>query len=229
MIFKGHQKSSFIDYPDKICTVLFTSGCNFRCPYCHNSGLVKNQGEIIDNKYIFSYLNKRRNMLDAVCISGGEATLHGDRLYDFIVKVKEMGYLVKIDTNGTNPKLLSRLINDKLLDYIAMDIKAPIDKYNIVAGVDINTDNILESIGIIKNSLIDYEFRTTVCKELINKEDIIHISNNIKGSRRYVIQNFKDGDTVLAGKGRFTPYSKKELIEIEGIIEEWFNDFRLRL
>lgn len=229
MIFKGHQKSSFIDYPDKICTVLFTSGCNFRCPYCHNSGLVKNQGEVIDNEYIFSYLNKRRNMLDAVCISGGEATLHGDRLYDFIVKVKEMGYLVKIDTNGTNPKLLSRLIDDNLLDYIAMDIKAPIDKYNIVTGVDVNTDNILESIGIIKNSLIDYEFRTTVCKELINKEDIIDIANNIKGSRRYVIQNFKDGDTVLAGKGRFTPYSKKELIEIKGIIEEWFNDFRLRL
>jgi len=123
MEIRGHQKSSFIDYPNKIATVFFTGGCNFRCGYCHNSTLVRNEDEVINEEYIFQYLEKRKKLIDAVCISGGEATLHSG-LYDFIKQVKAMGYLVKLDTNGTNSAMVKKLLDEGLLDYIAMDIKA---------------------------------------------------------------------------------------------------------
>ncbi|EOC99573.1 anaerobic ribonucleoside-triphosphate reductase activating protein [Caldisalinibacter kiritimatiensis] len=227
-LFKGHQKTSFIDYPDKICTVLFVGGCNFRCPYCHNGELVNNEGEFIDEEYIFDFLNKRRKMLDGVCISGGEATLYNTKLYDFITRVKKLDYLVKLDTNGTNPELLKNLIDNKLIDYVAMDIKAPFDKYEDVVNVKIDIENIKKSIDIIRNSNIDYEFRTTVCKELLTKEDIIELAESIKGSKRYIMQNFKDGETVLAGKGKFTSYKGSELKNIEESIKGWFEEVKIR-
>lgn len=227
MEFKGHQKSSFIDYPDKISTVFFTGGCNFRCSYCHNSDLVYNKGEKITEDFIFDYLEKRKKVLDAVCISGGEPTLH-DGLYDFIEKVKAKGYLVKLDTNGTSPYTLNKLVADELVDYVAMDIKAPIDKYNTVANADFAIERVIESIDILKNSYIDYEFRTTICRELLTKEDILKIAEYLKGSRRYYLQNFRDGDTVLGGENKFTPYSKKMLIEIKKQIKNYFGVFKIR-
>ncbi|RKD31247.1 anaerobic ribonucleoside-triphosphate reductase activating protein [Thermohalobacter berrensis] len=227
MYFKGHQKSSFIDYPDKISTVLFTGGCNFKCPYCHNSDLVYNKGEKIEAEYIFSFLEKRKKFIDAVCISGGEATLNKG-LYDFVKELKDKGFLVKLDTNGTNPRLLKSFIKDKLLDYIAMDIKAPFNKYNKVTGVMVEINKIKESISLIRESDIDYEFRTTVCKELITEDDIINIAEELKGSKRYIIQNFRDGDTILAGKGRLTPYKKEELKDIERKIKDNFIEFKVR-
>lgn len=227
MEFKGHQKSSFIDYPDKICTVLFTGGCNFRCSYCHNSDLVYNKGETITEDFIFDYLEKRKKMLDAVCISGGEPTLH-DELYDFIKKVKAKGYLVKLDTNGTNPDILNKLIADGLLDYVAMDIKAPMSKYNIVANTNIDIEKIIRSINIIKDSDIDYEFRTTICRELLNEEDILEIAEYLKGSKRYYMQSFRDGDTVLGGENKFTPFSRESLRKIKEQIESYFGIFKIR-
>jgi len=227
MIFRGHQKSSFIDYPDKICTVLFTGGCNFRCPYCHNSDLVYNRGDIISEGYIFSYLLKRRKMLDAVCITGGEPTLQSG-LVEFVRKVKDLGYLVKLDTNGTSPQTLVTLLSQNLVDYIAMDIKAPLDKYRLVSNVPIDINKIIESIKIIENSNIDYEFRTTVCKELLNMKDILKIADSIKGAKRYTIQNFKDNDTVLEGKGKFSPFSKHELKDIENSLKGYFDILKVR-
>lgn len=227
MEFKGHQKSSFIDYPDKICTVFFTGGCNFRCPYCHNSDLVYNKGEDITEEFALEYLDKRANFLDAVCISGGEPTLHKG-LYDFIKKAKDKGYLVKLDTNGTNPKVLKRLMEDNLVDYIAMDIKAPLFKYYEVVNTNVDINSVLESINLIKSSCKDYEFRTTVCKELLTYEDIIEIGEYLKGSKRYYIQNFKDGDTILGGQEKFSSYDGDTLSKIEEHLKGYFQIFKIR-
>ncbi len=227
MKFKGHQKSSFIDYPDKISTVLFTGGCNFRCPYCHNSELVNNLEEDILEEYVFDFLRKRKKMLDAVCISGGEPTMNDD-LYDFIIRVKELGYLVKIDTNGTNPNMIRRLIKDNLLDYIAMDIKAPLKKYKDITILNVDIDAIKESINIIINSDVNYEFRTTICRELLSKQDIRDMAEYLKGSKKYVLQNFTDTDTVLIGRDQLHPYDVIELEELGKEIESYFDAFMIR-
>ncbi len=227
MEFRGHQKSSFIDYPDKIATVYFTGGCNFNCPYCHNSGLIKNTGEIIKEKDVFEFLKKREKMIDAICISGGEPTLHRD-LFFFLRKIRNFDYLIKLDTNGSRPNILKKLIGEKLLDYIAMDVKAPLEKYNKVAGSRVDIDNIQQSINIIKSFDIDYEFRTTICKELLDLQDIERISMLLKGSKKYVLQNFRDGETVLEGKGKFTSYLKSELQEVGEKIKHLFEQFTIR-
>lgn len=223
----GHLKSSFIDYPDKICTVFFTGGCNFRCPYCHNASIVRNEGLPLSEDYIFSYLESRKKYLDGVCISGGEPTLQ-EGLKDFVSKIKDKGFLVKLDTNGTNSEVLKELIENKYLDYIAMDIKAPLDKYEFVTKIKVDINIIKSSTDIIRSSDIDYEFRTTVCKELLSEEDILKIAEYLKGSKRYVIQNFRDGETILAGKGQFNSYDIKTLRKIEKKVKHYFTSFIIR-
>ncbi len=213
----GIEKSSFIDYPNNICTVIFTGGCNFRCSYCHNSSIVNNIGDKIDEDEIISFLKGRRRFVDALCISGGEPTIQKG-LYDFIYKVKEEDFNIKLDTNGTNPDLLRKLIDKKLINYVAMDIKAPLAKYSLVAQIPVALEDIQESINILLENKIDYEFRTTVCKELLSIEDVKTIAEEIKGCSTYVIQNFKDGGTVLAGQNKFTPYTDEELKEIRNDI-----------
>ena len=227
MNFQGHIKSSFIDYPDKISTVVFLGGCNFRCSYCHNSSLVNNQGDDISEEDILKFLEKRKKMIDGVCISGGEPTLYPD-IYDFIIKVKKLGYLVKLDTNGTNPVLLKKLIDNNLLDYVAMDIKAPLNKYEEVTVKKVNIKDIVTSINIIKNSSIDYEFRSTVCSELLSKKDIIDIGKSLEGSKKYVVQNFRDGDEILCGKGNLTPHLIETLKEIHEVLNPMFKEFLIR-
>ena len=223
----GIEKSSFIDYPGKICTVYFTPGCNFRCAYCHNSPAVMGKGELIKEEEILLYLEKRKKFVDAVCISGGEPTLQ-QGLDLFIKKLKSKGFFVKLDTNGTNPDILQKLLDKKLIDYVAMDIKGPLYKYSLLVGREVDVEPIKESINIIKNSKIDYEFRTTICKELLSPNDIRDIANLLKGSKAYYLQNFKDGDTILAGKGKFTPYNMKELKLIEKEIKDYFVKFDIR-
>jgi len=162
----GFQRFSLIDYPAKISAIIFTQGCNFRCPYCHNPELVdpKLFTSAIDEDLILSFLRKRVGKLDGVVITGGEPLLQHD-LIEFIKKVKEMGYLIKLDTNGSYPEKLERLLD--LIDYIAMDIKAPLEKYHDVVRTDVCTEKIMESITIILNGDIDYEFRTTVVKAFL--------------------------------------------------------------
>ncbi|MDF2880023.1 MAG: anaerobic ribonucleoside-triphosphate reductase activating protein [Clostridiaceae bacterium] len=206
MLFKGIQKTSFVDYPGKISTAFFTAGCNFKCPYCHNGHLVNNQSDLnISEEDAIVYLETRKRSIDAVVISGGEPTLFGIELITFLEKLKELGYLIKLDTNGTNPDIIKIILDKKLVNYIAMDIKSPIAKYEKVVNANVNLSKIIESIKLIKNSEIDYEFRTTVTKELLLKNDIIDIIEEISPCKKYYLQNFNDGNNVLEGKGVFHP------------------------
>lgn len=214
MNFHGHVKSSFIDYPDKIATVFFVKGCNFRCKYCHNSELLGDWKQEYDEKYVFDYLEKRKKYIDAVCLSGGEITLY-DGIDVFLQKVKDKGFLTKIDTNGTNPSKLKKLIDSKCLDYIAMDVKAPMNKYDKIVDLKVDTKKIIESINLIRKSNIRYEFRTTVCQELLNISDISEIIEQLNGAETYVLQNFRDSDNVLVGKGKLTPYSEDILFDLK--------------
>lgn len=227
MYIIGEEKASFVDYPDQISIVYFCAYCNMKCKYCHNSELVKGKGNEISDEEIFAFLEKRKKFVDAVCISGGEPTLH-EGLYDFAKRVKDKGYLVKLDTNGTNPEVVKKLIDEKIIDYVAMDIKAPFHKYEAVIGTKIDIEAIKNSIELLRSSDIDYEFRTTVCKELLTKEDILEIADSLKGSKRYSIQNFRDGETVLVGENKLHPYNIEILEEIRKEIEGSFGVFKIR-
>jgi pyruvate formate lyase activating enzyme len=185
------QKSSLIDYPGKISAVVFTLGCNFRCPYCHNPELVEPHlfPHPILGKEILQFLETRKGKLDAVVITGGEATLQKG-LLNFMSLIKGMGYLVKLDTNGSMPQIIQEAVEKGMVDYIAMDIKAPLDKYGKVVMSKIDTKDILHSIQLIMDSGIEYEFRTTLLRSLLSPDDIIAIGELIKGARLYMLQKF---------------------------------------
>jgi pyruvate formate lyase activating enzyme len=187
----GLQRFSLIDYPGNICAIIFTQGCNFRCPYCHNPELSHpdRYEAVIPEEEILLFLERRRGKLDAVSITGGEPTEQSD-LIAFIERVKAMGYLVKIDTNGSHPEVLKELADRKLIDYIAMDVKAPLDKYGDIARSAIDPLLIRQSIRLILESGLPHEFRTTVVKSQLDKKDITAIARLIKGADRYVLQKF---------------------------------------
>ena len=191
MLIGGLQKFSLIDYPGKICAIIFTQGCNFRCGYCHNPELVdSNQfSPSLGEKKIIDFLKTRKEKLDAVCITGGEPLLQKD-LLQFISKLKDLSFLVKLDTNGTSPSVLKKLIGRQLLDYIAMDIKAPLEKYSEVVNRKLNLKDIEQSIKLIMNSGIDYEFRTTIVKSQLNFQEIKKIAQLISGAKLYILQKF---------------------------------------
>jgi len=207
MIIGGLEKLTLLDYPDHLAAIIFTQGCNFRCHFCYNPMLVlprkgedeKNKKEKgfseISNKDLFLFLTERYGRLDGVVITGGEPTLHPD-LPSFIRDIKKIGYVVKLDTNGTNPDMLSGLIKDRLIDYVAMDIKAPLSKYSQVVGVDVDCKNIEKSVNIIKQSGLPYEFRTTVVPGLLEKADFEEMGKLIEGASKWYLQNFKS-DTGL--------------------------------
>ena len=224
MIMKigGLQKTTLIDYPGKIACTVFLSGCNFRCPWCYSSELVlpekiKKQPKISEKDF-FKFLKERKGLLEGCILCGGEPTINED-LPDFIKKIKKFGYLVKLDTNGSNPEMLKDLISKKLIDYVAMDIKAPTenqkstrssdwvarldnrakfkDKYEQAAGVKINLENIKKSIEVIKNSGIDYEFRMTVVPGIHTKEDILQIAREISPAKKFYLQNFNISKPLL--------------------------------
>lgn len=215
MKISGFDKLTLLNYPDKVACTIFTSGCNLRCPFCHNSGLVTNNYNEISFDSIYEYLKKRIGILDGVCITGGEPLIHAD-IKDYIKKIKDLGYLVKIDTNGCNPKLLKQLIDLKLVDYIAMDIKNIYSKYDITSGVKVNIDNIKKSISIIENSGIDYEFRTTIVKEFHSTQDIKEILSYISSNSNYYIQNFKNSNDVF--NRNLSSFSENELVEMKNEI-----------
>ena len=196
MIIGGFQRFSLIDYPDKICAIVFTQGCNFRCPYCHNPELVRlarkrpiSAAGGLKEEEILSFLDGRKGRLDAVTITGGEPLLQSD-LERFISAVKGLGYLVKLDTNGSFPSRLEKILESKSVDYIAMDIKTSLDKYNQVIKRKIEKTKILDSISLIMDSGLDYEFRTTVVRALFERDDFFKIGQLIKDSRLYILQRF---------------------------------------
>src|SRR5574344_324994 len=197
MTISGLEKLTLLDYPQKLACIIFTQGCNFKCPFCQNSPLIKfNKTNLISEEEIFAYLNKRKNILDGVVISGGEPTMQSD-LVEFIKKIKALKLKVKLDTNGFKPEVIENLLTNNLVDYIAMDIKNSLEKYFKTSGVkNIATENILTSINLIKNSHIDYEFRTTIIKEHHTLKDIESILNLI-GDSKYFLQNFKNSENVI--------------------------------
>ncbi len=200
MIIKGLQKLTLLDYPGHLACTVFTGGCNFRCPFCHNASLVtgKNEEEYTEEE-IFEFLKKRQGTLEGVAITGGEPLLQSD-IFDFIEKIKEMGFKVKLDTNGSFPEKLKELVLSGLVDYVAIDVKNSLNKYSETVGrLGYDTERVCESIEFLMNSDVDYEFRTTVVSELHTAEDIEKIGKHIVGAKRWYLQNFVDsGDLICA-------------------------------
>ena len=228
MIIGALQKTSLIDYPGEVCAVVFTVGCNFRCPYCHNPELVTGSIKSMDRNCLFDFLKRRVGKLSAVSITGGEPTLHSD-LADFIKEIRLLGYeKIKLDTNGTNPKILEELIQERLVTYIAMDIKAPLDRYGVVTGYEHDTGCIAKSIDIIKNSHMDYEFRTTVIDGFVGKEDVLSIADLIKGAKAYYIQRFIPSKTLNESFLSKRSISDEKLDEIRQKIGKMFDIFEVR-
>lgn len=210
MRISGIQKVTLTDYPKHLACIIFTQGCNYNCGYCQNRSLISQTEGLLTEEYIFEYLNKRKNLLEGVVVSGGEPTIQKD-LKEFIKKVKKLGLKVKLDTNGSNYKIIDELLKEQLVDYIAMDIKGSIDNYNSVCGSKVNVENIRKSIKRIKNSNIDYEFRTTIIKEYHNLSKIKEIISIIENSK-YYIQNYEESERVLdKSLHSFTEEELKEL------------------
>jgi pyruvate formate lyase activating enzyme len=194
----GIQRNSFIDYPGKVSSVLFLSGCNFRCPYCHNPDLVHGESScpaFVDETWVLDFLKKRRGLLDAVVISGGEPTLH-DALFPLCDEIKTLGYPVKIDTNGSRPQAIESLIRKGLVDYVAMDIKTAPEAYSRFLAKECSPENILTSIQIIMASGVAYEFRTTCIRPLTDNQAIERISQLIEGAPLYALQKCRQGDVL---------------------------------
>ena len=216
MNFCGVEKSSLVDFGDKLTCTVFTHGCNFKCPFCHNATLVilPNEVDSISEDEFFSYISKRKGVLDGVCVTGGEPLLSSG-ITEFIKKIKSLGLLVKLDTNGSFPDKLESLLDQKLVDYVAMDIKNCKEKYAITSGINANSEYIEKadrSIDIIMQKAPDYEFRTTVVRELHTIEDIVKIANRIKSAKKYFLQTYVDsGNTIKVG---YSAYSASEMLEI---------------
>ena len=216
------QKFSLIDYPGKVCAIIFTVGCNFRCGYCHNPELVdpKQFPKPMPAEKIISFLQKRKGKLEAITITGGEPTLQPD-LLSFLEQVKRHGYLVKLDTNGTNPNMLQQTIKDKLVDYIAMDIKGPLDRYREIVNITPNINAIEESISLIMNSGIEYEFRTTITKPQIRTKDIIEIGKLIKGAKLFALQKFIPSKTNDPAFLKAATYTDQEFALLQEIANKY--------
>jgi len=215
MRIQGFQKTSLIDYPKNICSVIFLPGCNFRCGYCHNPELVIDEGmnDVMEG-WLLNKVEERKGLVDSVCITGGEPTLHKD-LPEFIKKLKDKGLKVKLDSNGSNPEILKQLIKDKLIDFIAMDVKNVFEKYENTINSKISSDVIKESIKTVIRSGLEHEFRTTVLPILHKKEDIVKIAKSVAGANKYVIQQFVPTEKILDKNfSKEDRYSEKELEEI---------------
>lgn len=220
----GLQRLSLIDYPGNLSCILFMVGCNFRCSYCYNPSLVNGTCERIPQEEIFKFLRKRKNLLDGVVLTGGEPTIHND-LPDLARRIKKLGFLVGLETNGTNPQMIKELISERLIEYIAMDVKASLEKYEKIVNVKVDLDKIKKSIGIIMKSDIEYEFRTT-CYPLLTKDDFIKIFKLIKGAKKYGIQQFLDKNTLI--KTDLKPYPDNFLHQLKKISKDYLKDVEIR-
>lgn len=220
MDIRGLSKTTLLDYPGHVAATIFTGGCNFCCPFCHNGDLVLAPQDIpaFSQEEVLSFLNKRKNILTGVCITGGEPTLQPD-LSDFMSKIKKIGYLIKLDTNGYHPEVLEKLLNENLLDYIAMDIKSGKQNYGKACGVkNLDIARIEKSISIIMNSPVPYEFRTTIVNGIHKESDFYEIGQLIKGAKTYYIQSYKESEGVI--DKHFTAFSPKELSHFLDIIRK---------
>jgi pyruvate formate lyase activating enzyme len=232
MVFGGLQKNSLIDYPGKVCCVLFLSGCNFRCPFCHNPDLVNGDWSFVSSLELYAvyeFLKKRKGFLDGIVISGGEPTIHKE-LASLCIKIKQIGYSLKLDTNGSRPKIIKLLINEGLVDYVAMDIKTDPFQYSSLITRDCNPAQILESVQVIMESSIAYEFRTTCVKPFVNENIVENIAKIINGAKLYVLQRFYKKRVLRpdffyqTGAG----HDEDELMNLKSIAEAWVKKCTIR-
>ncbi len=230
-MIKGLQKTTLIDYPEKVAATVFVGKCNFRCGFCYNKDLVLEYDKIptISEKEVLDFLIGRKKWLDGVCISGGEPTMHNE-LPDFIRKIKDIGLLVKLDTNGANPSMLRELIDKKLVDYVAMDIKGPLGRYDEIAKVKVDKEKIKESANILMKGNVDYEFRTTCVPGLLGNDDFESIGKWLKGAKRYFLQQFKpDKKCIDENYAEKKPLPAGKLEEFKKILEHYFDEVVLRV
>jgi len=221
----GLQKLTLIDFPGRISATVFLTGCNFRCPWCYSAelvlpGKIKNQPKIPEKEF-FNFLKKRKKLLEGLVLCGGEPTIN-KKLPVLIKKIKKLGYLVKLDTNGSNPKMLKKLIDDKLIDYVAMDIKLPKERYSEIFGKMVKVKDIEESIKILKEGKVDYEFRSTIVPSIHTKEDVLSMAKWISGAKRYFLQNFIPEKTIDPKFEKIKPYPQEYLLEIQKVISPFF-------
>ena len=226
---KGLQKTSLIDYDPYTSCIVFVSGCNFRCGFCQNPGLLVEVSKLptIPEEEFFSFLVERKKWLDGVVISGGEPCLY-EELPLFIKKVKELGYKIKLDTNGTNPAMIKELIDGGLVDYVAMDIKGSLDKYDSVADVLVDKDKIKESVELLINSGVGYEFRMTCVPGLVVKEDFVKIGEWLKGAKKFFIQQFRNKSCLDSGFEKIEPFSNDELKGFKSVLEKYVDKVEIR-
>ncbi|HUW71708.1 MAG TPA: anaerobic ribonucleoside-triphosphate reductase activating protein [Candidatus Humimicrobiaceae bacterium] len=227
----GLQRTTLIDFPGRIAATIFLCGCNFRCPWCYSSELVlpekiKKQPKITEKEF-FKFLESRKELLEGVVVCGGEPTINKD-LPDFVREIKSLGFLVKIDTNGSNPQMLKNLIDKKLIDYVAIDIKGPQKKYSQLTGIKADIKEIQKSIDILKEDKVDYEFRSTIVPSLHTKEDVIEMARWISGAKRYYLQNFRSEKTIDPNFEKIEPYPQEFLLEIQKIISPFFETCQIR-
>lgn len=216
----GFNKLTLLDYPEKVAATIFLGHCNFRCPFCQNGGLVLNpeREPVILTEDVMKVLKKRQGILDGVCITGGEPTLHPD-LPNFISEIKKLGYAVKLDTNGSRPQVIKYLVEQNMIDYVAMDIKNAPLRYSETAGVlHLDFSCIEESVQFLMSGVVDYEFRTTVARELHTKEEFRKIGEWIAGCKRYFLQGYQASERVI--RPEFTSYTKDELEKFREILLE---------
>ena len=229
MMLGGLQKTTLIDYPGKVAATVFTTGCVWRCQYCHNPELVipAQYAVPLNQEDFFTFLTQRRGKLEAVCITGGEPTLHRD-LGLFIARIKQLGFLVKLDTNGMYPEHLERILADGNIDYIAMDIKGPLESYAHMVGVPISSRHIQRSIRLIMTSGYDYEFRTTLIAPLLNPNDFRAMGELIKGAKRYFLQNYVKPPKQVVVHAQLSAMAPLEIQEITSIMKQYVMHVGLR-
>lgn len=214
----GLNKTTLLDYPGKVAATIFIGGCNFRCPFCHNSSLISPDQTLpgISQEDILAFLKKRCHILEGVCITGGEPTLHKE-LFDLLKKIKELDLSIKIDTNGSNPTFLKQLVKERLADKIAMDIKSSPENYHILSGIsNYELSAINESIAFLMEGAIEYEFRTTAVRELHTEKDFIQIGKWLSGAKAYYLQAYRDSEEVL--QPGYSSFSKEELQHFRSIL-----------
>ena len=224
----GFNKTTLLDFPEHVACTVFTGGCNFRCPFCQNGDLVLHGGSlpVLDEEEVFRVLRKRKGILTGVCVTGGEPTLQRD-LDVFLSRVKELGYLVKLDSNGYRPEVLQSLCERGLVDYFAMDIKSSPENYARTAGVkELDMGLIRESVDFIRSCGLDYEFRTTVVRELHSSGDFLSIGEWLKGCKAYFLQSYVESEGVICKE--FSSYSKEELEEFVMLLKPYIDNVSLR-
>lgn len=223
----GLQKTTLLDFPGHVAATVFLGGCNFRCPFCHNSGLIGSEAASeFSEEEILSFLRKRKGILEGVCITGGEPTLSGD-LEVFIRKIRELGYLIKLDTNGYRPEILKKLVLNGLLDYVAMDIKASRENYSKAAGVqNIRIKDIEKSAAFLLGGAVPFEFRTTAVKGIHSPQDFVDIGEWLAGCPHYYLQNYADSDQVLCPG--FQPFSREELDSFLNVLRPFIPNAMIR-